>query len=513
MTTGMNLLGFPVDGLDPKDFLLTMRVSFVILTVLGVVLLARGPDPRRAARVVLAVGLAGHTLAWCATMLPLPNVYGANGSQDRENHLGWANVVALGFSPLHTFQVDHLHFEPVWPLITAAVAGFEVDRVAAVFQWMPLVVGLALLLSVRFAWGRGMNGPGASLEGAFAALGAILLLASPQDFAAPFRNPWALTFLLKPNHALGLVLVPLAALALSRARDLKTRLFAGFVLHLIGWAFVIHMALFVAGLAVFVVLSWVTRRGERAKDLIDAGAAVGVNLLIVSPYLFMLVVAYPFLSGDGPRVSPFSERFLEGPLRMGGFFLLSVLGAWTTYRERGRLGRILASQWLAAHLIWQAFPLLGLFGQAREQDEAFYWCRFWTGLFAGVGMFQGAGLLTPASDERGRPMNVATRPRPRWRSRCSCPRSCLRGGIHRSWTSTSWPHAGPCPIGWPSPHGSSARTRPRTRCSPVTASMRGGLRPTEPAEFCLRNRSTCPGMAPAAWRSKARSWGRARAKN
>ena len=33
---------------------------------------------------------------------------------------------------------------------------------------------------------------------------------------------------------------------------------------------------------------------------------------------------------------------------------------------------------------------LGLFGQAREQDEVFYWCRFWTGLFAGVGMFKAA---------------------------------------------------------------------------------------------------------------------------
>lgn len=394
MSAGLNLLGLPVDGLDPAPFLLAMRVSFVLLALLGIVLLARGGDPRRAARVVLAVGLAGHTLAWCATMVPLPNVYGANGSQDRENHLGWANVVALGFSPLHTFQVDHLHFEPVWPLITAAVAGFEVDRVAAVFQWMPLVVGLALLFSIRFVWGRGMAGPVVSLEAAFAALGAILLLATPQDFAAPFRNPWALTFLLKPNHALGLALVPLAALALARARDFRTRLFAGFVLQLIGWAFVIHMALFVAGLAVFVALSWLTGRDERARDLMDAGVAVGANLVLVSPYLFMLVVAYPFLSGDGPRVSPFSERFMEGPLRMGALFLVSALGAWTTYRKRGRLGRILAAQWLAAHIVWQAFPLLGLFGQAREQDEAFYWCRFWTGLFAGVGMFQGVeGLL------------------------------------------------------------------------------------------------------------------------
>ena len=390
----MNLLGVSLEGLDLPAFLAQIRIGFVALALLGVALIVRGRDDRRVARIVLCVGVLGHALAWYATMFPLPNVYGANGSQDRENHLGWTNVVALGFSPLRTYQVNHLHFEPVWPLITAAAAGFEVDRVPAVFQWAPLVVGLALLLSIRFAWIRGRTtSDEIRVEAAFAALGGLMLMATPGDFAGPFRNPWALTFLLKPNHALGLVFVPHAALAFSRARDLKTRLFAGFVLQLVGWAFVIHMALFVAGLVVFVALSWLTGQSDRRRDLLDAAIGVGANLLLVSPYLVMLVVAYPFLEGnDAYRLSFFSERPLEGPLRLGALFLLSLFGCWRTYRDRGRLGRILASQWLAAHVIWQAFPLLGLVGHAREQDEVFYWCRFWTGLFAGVGALQAARL-------------------------------------------------------------------------------------------------------------------------
>jgi hypothetical protein len=130
------------------------------------------------------------------------------------------------------------------------------------------------------------------------------------------------------------------------------------------------------------------------KDLVDAATAVGINLLIVSPYLVMLVVAYPFLHGsDSLRLSPFSERPIEGTLRLGVFFLLSAFGARSTYRREGRLGRILASQWLAAQIAWQLFPVLGLIGQAREQDEVFYWCRFWTGLLAGVGGFRAALLL------------------------------------------------------------------------------------------------------------------------
>ncbi len=384
-----SLLGFDLATMNVPPFLAATRIAFVALTLVAVVMLIRRPDDRRAGRLVLGIAIAGHLLAWFATMAPLPNVYGANGSQDRENHLGWANMVAEGFSPLYTFQVNHLHFEPLWPLLTAAASGFDVDRVPIVFQWAPLVVGLLSVLSVRLVWAHCVEDrEGRGVQAAFAALGALLLMAAPGDFTGPFRNPWALTFLLKPNHALGLALAPLAALALARSNSWKSRLFAGFVLQLIGWAFVIHMALFVAGLVVFVALSCLTKRADWKKDLIDSGTAVGANLLLVSPYLVMLFAAYPlFQASQAVRISPLSERPLEAPLRMGALLLVSGLGAWRTYRTGGRLGRVLASQWLGAQLSWQLFPILGLIGQAREQDEFFYWCRFWTGLFAGAGVF------------------------------------------------------------------------------------------------------------------------------
>ena len=406
----MNLFGFDISGLDVSRFLSATRVAFAVLAVLGAIVAGRFGDDRRSGRIVFGIGMIGHALAWFATMFPLPNVYGANGSMDRENHLGWANVVAQGFPPLRTYQVNHLHFEPVWPFLTAVATGFNVDRVNLVFQWAPLVIGLALLVSVRFAWIRGGVTKDAPVTvAAFAALGAVLLMAAPGDFSGMFRNPWALTFLLKPNHALGLVLVPLAALSISRAASWPSRLRAGFILQLVGWAFVIHMALFVAGLAVFVLLSWVTRNPERRKDLVDVGTAVGANLLIVSPYIVMLVVAYPFLQGnDAYRLSFFSERPIEGPFRLGGLLLLSGYGAWRTHSEGSRLGRIFASQWLTAHVIWQAFPILGFFGHAREQDEAFYWCRFWTALFAGVGTILAARSVVSKFKQTAMVMATAT---------------------------------------------------------------------------------------------------------
>jgi hypothetical protein len=389
-----NLFGVAIDGLDVPLFLAGARVLFVI-AVFALAMASRGRNPRQTALAVLAAGIAGHSLAWVATMFPLPNMYGVNGSMDRENHLGWANMVAQGFSPLQTFQLDHLHFEPVWPLITAIFAGFDIERVPLVFQWSPLVLGLLVLFSVRFVWARTAS-PGSEnpVEASFAGLGALLLLSVPGDYAGPFRDPWALTFLLKPNHALGLVLAPLAALALARAHDLRSRLLAGFVLQLVGWAFVIHMALMVAGFAVFVLLSWLSGETERKKDLIDAGTAVGANIALVSPYLLMLLVAYPIFEPSGrPPVSPFSDRPIEATFRMGVLLVLSAWAAWGTYRRGSRLDRILAAQWLGAHVVWQAFPALSLVGLAREQDEAFYWCRFWTGLFAAIGVFRAVGWV------------------------------------------------------------------------------------------------------------------------
>lgn len=398
-----DLFGFGIEGLDLQGFLAASRLVFVAAAFAAAALVARGANARRAGRIVLAVALLGHAIAWFATMHPLANPYGANGSMDRENHLGWANVVSNGFPILRTFQVHHLHFEPLWPLLSSIAAGFNPDHIPAVFQWQPLVMGFLLLFAVRYAWLRGGTAsPSIEVEAAFAGLGALLLLAAPGDHAGAFRNPWALTLLLKPNHTLGLVLVPLAALVLSRANTWKSRLWAGFVLQLVGWAFVIHMVLFVAGLFVFVALSWIEKRADRLKDLVDAGSAVGANLLIVSPYLIMLLVAYPVRQTRAVPGLLFSERPIEPSMRIGVFFLLSVFGAWRAYRGGSRLGRLFASQWLASHLVWQAFPLLSLVRLAREQDEAFYWCRFWTGLFAGLGLFQALTLALDALKARAR---------------------------------------------------------------------------------------------------------------
>src|SRR6185503_14359702 len=80
-----------------------------------------------------------------------------------------------------------------------------------------------------------------------------------------------------------------------RLRTWRGRLGAGLLLHLLGWVFVLHMAYVCCGLLVFAGLSLLTRRESATRDVGDVLTVIGINLLVVSPYLVMLFVGYPFL--------------------------------------------------------------------------------------------------------------------------------------------------------------------------------------------------------------------------
>src|SRR6185503_7911862 len=117
----------------------------------------------------------------------------------------------------------------------------------------------------------------------------------PLDFIGTYRPPWSMTFLLKPNHAVGLILFPLVLRAFVRIRGFWGRIATGLLLHLMGWAFILHMAYTAVGLAVFAAWALLERRAGAAGDTQDAMAVIGVNALIVSPYVVMLLLGYPFL--------------------------------------------------------------------------------------------------------------------------------------------------------------------------------------------------------------------------
>ena len=198
--------------------------------------------------------------------------------------------------------------------------------------------------------------------------------------------PWAKMFLIKPNHALGLVLFPLFLAVFARIRRLRGRLGAGLLLHLLGWAFVLHMAYVCVGLLVFAGLSLLSRRPQARRDQRDVLTVIGVNLLVVSPYLVLLLVGYPFLVRSTNYALPsFSPHLLEPTLRTGAVFWLGLWGLLVLHRRGDRMSRLFLGQVLGGYLIWAGYLALGLVGLARERDEIYFWLRILMAASAAVG--------------------------------------------------------------------------------------------------------------------------------
>lgn len=402
----MNLLGLDVRGLDVPAFLSLARSLFLLgaMLWLGVVVLLKRPAW------LVAFAVTANAYAWAIANYPLQRLYGLGVSPDRVGNLGLCQVVAAGNSPLRTAQVGQLHFEPFWGLLVAAVSGWDPDRVLRLYPFFPLVMASAFTVSLYL----GLRVPGsgdrwAAWERAMAAAFATLLCSSPMDFTGTYRVPWAMTFLLKPNHALGLVLFPLVLRAFASIRGWRGRLGTGLLLHLLGWVFVLHMVYVAVGLVVFAGLSLLARREESRRDATDVAVVLLVNLVVVSPYLYMLFVGYPFLTpSPNMTIPPWSPHLLETTVRSGWLFLLGAWGAVVAYRKGDRLGRLWAAQLLAAFLLWGGYLLLSAFWMARERDEIFYWVRFLSAASAGIGVWDLAARLAPRLPGRT--------PGPEWRA-------------------------------------------------------------------------------------------------
>jgi hypothetical protein len=393
---GTNLLGVDVHGLDAAAFLATARRLYPLLALLWLAALVR----IRRAEWLLAGVVAANAFAWLETTYPLQRIYAFGPSRDRVGNLALVQVVAAGSPVLETWQVGQMHFEPFWGLLVAAVSGWNVERVLRLYPWFPLAMMVAFVLALYFGLARNGQDDESAWERAFIAGFATLLCSMPFDFARPYRVPWAMTFLLKPNHALGLVLLPLVLRAFARIRTWRGRLATGLFLHLLGWVFVLHMVYVVAGLAVFALLSLLRWRDEARRDAVDVAVVVGVNLLVVSPYLVMLVMGYPFMVPSPlMTIEPASAHLMEVTFRHGFVFWLGLWGLVVLLRRGDRLSRLWAGQMLSGFGLWVGYYVLSALQQARERDEIYYWNAFLLAIAAGIGCWdlgrRAVGWLAP----------------------------------------------------------------------------------------------------------------------
>ncbi|PYQ41138.1 MAG: hypothetical protein DMF77_16765, partial [Acidobacteria bacterium] len=272
---------------------------------------------------------------------------------------------------------------------------------------------------------------------------ATLLSSDALDYGGAYRVPWAMTFLLKPNHALGLVLLPWVVRGFAGIRSGRDRLKVGILLHLLGWVFVIHMGIACVGLLALATIA--TCRGERdaRRDWLDAAVVIAINVLVVTPYLVLLFRGYGvFDAGPRLQIPPGSPHALEVITRMAWLTALAGWGAVTAWR-RDRLGRVWVGQAAGAVAVWTAYYALSALQQAKER---------WTKASA---IPRGAPPSSPVS-------------RFPWR--------CRTGGIPREWTSTSAGPSSPCPRRCATPPDSCGPRWGRPPFLPATPSPHAGCR-------------------------------------
>jgi hypothetical protein len=385
----VNLFGADVRSLDVDAFLTAARHLFPLLALAWLALVVRLRRPGA----LLAGVLLANAYVWLETNWPLQRMYALGPSSDRLNNIALCQSVAAGHSPIYQPQVGTMHFEPFWAVVTAVLSGWDTDRLLRIYPFLSLVMAGGVALSLFFALRplrsagatAAEDGPWSGWERALIALSATLLASAPLDYAGPYRVPWAMTYLLKPNHALGLVLMPWVARGFAGIRGGRDRVIVGLLLHVLAWAFVIHMGAFCIGLVVFALLATVWRREEAARDWLDVAAVIGINVLVVSPYLFMLFSGYGVFQ-HGPRleIPPASPHLLEATARTAPLFALACWGGVVAWR-RDRLGRVWAAQAAGAFLLWLAYYGLHLLQQAKERDDTYYWLRLNLAVCAMVG--------------------------------------------------------------------------------------------------------------------------------
>jgi hypothetical protein len=400
----VNLFGADVSALDVGAFFASARAVYALLALAGLLAMAALPPLRRPGW-LLALVLAANGWAWLATTWPLQRLYAFGPSSDRVNNVAMCQGVAAGGSPLSTPQVGHVHFEPFWGLLVASLSGFDPERLLRVYGFLPVVMACAFAASLFYGLRplAGGSDGWSGWERALVAGAATLLSSAPLDHALTYRVPWAMTFLLKPNHAAALVLLPWVVRAFAGIRGWRSRLGAGLLLHLMGWAFVVHMAAACAGIALLALLSLAARRSDARRDVLDAAAVIGVNLLVVSPYLVLLIATHgAFLANPRHQIPAWSAHLLEATARLGFLLPLAAWGAVVAWR-RDRLGRAWAAQAAAALALWLAFYALGAIDQAKERDDVYYFLRVVAAAMAAIGAWdlaRRAGFLATGAARR-----------------------------------------------------------------------------------------------------------------
>jgi hypothetical protein len=392
----MNFLGWDVRGIDLDGLWQAGRAAYLVGYLGWLALLWRG----RRTRGVLAPLLLG-LLWWFVVTFPLQRIYGLGPVSDRIRNLWWCSTAAAGNPPWESGVVGRLALEPAWSLLVSLLALRDPAGVIAVYPFLPALAMGAMALGL--AWGlRTPNREHSGLSVATLATFFVLLASTgPLDFLEPFRSFWARYFLLKPNHTLGLAMVPVCVRLAAAATTWRRALLAGGALVVMGALFVVDLALFCAALGSYGLLRTVREGRDAWPELRRlALVAAGVCVLVLVPYAMFLAQAMPEAVSLGPPAPVRPARTAHSLVFMAAFdlgllFPLALLGAWRQWRGRSPHDLLWLGVFLTAHGAWVVSGWWYAGGVPLLSDEIYFFVRFATAVQAAFGA---GGLLRGAAD-------------------------------------------------------------------------------------------------------------------
>ncbi len=357
--------------------------------------------------------------AWTAMQAPLHRLYSFQPPLDRAFNVAMSATAATGHSPFESYQVGAADLEPFWRAVMSVAALGRPENVLKIYPYLPAVVLILLPLSLYLGLARKEVGDADSgalerrWELALVVYAVMLLNSSVNEQFGVFRSFWPMNFLLKPNHALGFVLIPLWLRAWTGCRPLVRTWGAGVVLGVLAWAFLMHWSYVLLGLLVYPL---VARWAGRAPELGRTAMVAGISLLAAFPYVLVLLLNFHWgYGGELARKIWLKPAYAEGYFNIfsvgyehGVLFFLSLAGI-VGMASRRRKEDILWLALLAGSAVgWATY--LALFGLKKviQPDEFYFYSRFLLSVAAGSGAYF---LLKWISTEVGRLSPGGIRPK------------------------------------------------------------------------------------------------------
>jgi hypothetical protein len=379
--------------MDLGFYFLKVHYLYVLLFAVWLVLLHRTFRPA----VLVSGAVAFSVFAYVAMMIPLQRPYALRPGADRAVNLAMAATAATGHSAFESYQVASADIEPFWRFLMKLASLGNPENVLVVYQLLPAAMMALMALSLFFGLGGTENkGDGDEVrhrrwELALIVYAVLLLNSRPQERLGEFHAFWALTFLFKPNHTLGLVLIPVFVGCWSSARSGVRTVGSGLVLALLGWVFVMDWSYVSLGVLLFPM---VAHRLGQPRDAPRVARVLSLALVGALPYIVFL---YYFHWGIEARVEGrvwpipgpwqgYLDLFSFG-YEQGVLFFLSLAGIYAMARRQRREDLMLLSLLGGAMTGWLLYIVAFAVGKALQPEEFYFYTRFLLSIAAGSGIF------------------------------------------------------------------------------------------------------------------------------